>query len=254
MPEPISISALQHYLFCPRQCALIHVDGLWAESALTVEGQRLHRHVDRPGRRTRPESASQRGSFDSQSSPSISRRIARAVPLISERLGLTGKADLVEFSLASDGSPAGSPRPVEHKRGRPKRIDADRVQLCAQALCLEEMFNLAPGAIRDGDLFYHATRHREVVRFTAELRTATTTTIEAVRAMIEANIVPRVPRAAKCRSCSLLNLCLPAGTEPSRTPRLYLARSLAAALDERLTEAPQPPQSSDSPTSHPTQP
>ncbi|MCA9312390.1 MAG: CRISPR-associated protein Cas4, partial [Phycisphaerales bacterium] len=125
----IAISALQHHLYCPRQCALIHVDGLWAENRLTVEGALLHRRVDRPGHRTRRQ----------KSEIASDRSIERSLPLHSDRLGLTGKADTVEFPTGPDGRQTGPPRPVEYKRGRPKHHDADRVQLCAQALCLEEM-------------------------------------------------------------------------------------------------------------------
>jgi len=240
MQDLIPISALQHFLFCRRQCALIHIDGLWAENRLTVEGRILHQGVDQVGSRVRGERAGRRPGTTSEgtSSPGVGarKRIDRAVALVSERLGLVGKADTVEWRLGPKSEPVGPPRPVEHKRGRPKRIEADRVQLCAQALCLEEMLGLGTGApeddggIPEGELFYHATRQREVVRFTPELRTQTVRTVSAVRSLIWSGITPRAERAAKCKSCSLLNLCLPGGTAPSRSPKLYLQRSLAASL------------------------
>lgn len=249
MPDPIPISALQHYLFCPRQCALIHVDGLWAENRLTVEGTLLHARVDRPGGRGRSRPAGQReagepmgaGPPGAQDGPGyrwgaagrerqVLVRVERALPILCERLGLIGKADSVEFPLDTSGTLAGPPRPVEHKRGRPKRIDADRVQLCAQAMCLEEMLGLPEGGVIEGELFYHAVRRRERVPFDRALRERTTSTIEAVRRLITSNTVPRVDRAPKCRSCSLVHLCLPAGTGPSRSPRLYLSRAIGASL------------------------
>jgi CRISPR-associated exonuclease Cas4 len=231
--DPIPISALQHYLFCPRQCALVHVDRLWAENRLTAQGSLLHHRAHRPGFRTRPPPNPRRPhghAPDAEPTDSPLVRTERALPLLSERLGLAGVADCVEFPLRANGSPAGPPRPVEHKRGRPKRIAADRVQLCAQALCLEEMLFLAAGSIAAGELFYHAVRRRERVVFDAELRTLTVSTIRTVHELIASNSVPRVERAPKCRDCSLIDLCLPAGTGPTRTPRLYLSRALAASL------------------------
>ncbi len=228
MPElqTIPISALQHYLFCPRQCALIHVDGLWADNRLTAEGTLLHTRVDRPGYRTRrTRRREEPEAFDSR--PGM--RIVRALPLHHEALGITGKADVVEFPIDSQGHPTGPPRPVEHKRGKPKRIDADRVQLCAQAFCLESMLVLK---IPEGELFYNAVRHRERVEFTPSLRNQTMATICAVRELIDANTVPRVDKAPKCRNCSLASLCLPAGTGRSRSPSRYLSASLNASLRE----------------------
>ena len=120
----LPLSALRHLLFCERQCALIHVEGLWAENRLTVEGRHLHERAD---------------SGRSESRPGV--RIARTLPIRSLRLGLIGRADVVEFHDAGPGAP---PRvvPVEYKRGRPKLDESDRVQLCAQALCLEEMLGV----------------------------------------------------------------------------------------------------------------
>lgn len=240
MQDLIPISALQHFLFCPRQCALIHIDGLWAENRLTVEGKILHQGVDQAGSRVRGDRTGRRSSVSSGcfSPPreGYRKRVDRAVALSSDRFGLIGKADTVEWLLGPVGEFAGPPRPVEHKRGRPKRIEADRVQLCAQALCLEEMLGVASGfpeedgEIKEGELFYHVTRHREVVTFTPELRSQTIRTILAVRLLIQSGRTPRAERAPKCQSCSLLDLCLPGGTGPSRSPKLYLQRSLAASI------------------------
>ncbi|RMH10439.1 MAG: CRISPR-associated protein Cas4 [Planctomycetota bacterium] len=229
----ITISALQHYLFCPRQCALIHVDGLWAENRLTAEGSLLHQRVDQFGRRSaRPFPDMVRGSPGCESG---SVRVVWSLPLLSRRLGLVGKADCVEIPVDPDGHPAGPPKPVEHKRGRPKRINADRVQLCAQALCLEEMF---AADLSEGALYYNATRRREIVTFDQSLRSQTMDAIEAVRELIRANSTPPAEYAAKCRNCSLVNLCLPKGTGRSRRPSVYLRRALDAALGESLDQPP----------------
>src|SRR5690606_17407689 len=118
-------------------------------------------------------------------------------------------------------------RPVEHKRGKPKHLDHDRVQLVAQAMCLEEMFGVT---ISQGDLFYHAIRRRETVDITNRLRSTVQRVTEEIRHNITLNITPRADRQPKCKNCSLLNLCLPDGTAPSRDPSRYLARSLGSSL------------------------
>lgn len=239
----IPISALQHHLFCPRQCALIHVDNLWAENRLTAEGQLLHQRSDKPGRRTR-----RTFSVDADSeSPDLHKnapaftasapitglcvRTVRSLPLISRRLGLVGKADQVEFPVDVRGVLAGPPRPIEHKRGRPKRLDHDRAQLAAQAMCLEEMFD---AGVPTGELFYHATRHRERVEIDDALRRLVEKITREVRSNIAANRVPAAEKQKKCKNCSLLNLCMPGGTGPGRNPGLYVARSLAISLREHL--------------------
>ena len=145
----IPLSALQHYLFCPRQCALIHVEQIWAENAATAEGRLLHERADAGGGETRP-----------------GVRIARGLALRSFALGVSGKADVVEFHDARRGE-RGRPFPVEYKRGKPKSHRADEVQLCAQAICLEEMFDTSIAA---GALFYGVTRRRFAVVFDEDLR------------------------------------------------------------------------------------
>lgn len=207
MPEPLSISALQHLLFCERQCALIHIEGLWAENRLTVEGRILHRkaHGDDVG---------PRGGGRAESRPGV--RIVRGLALESSRLGLVGQADVVEFR-------GGVAFPVEYKRGKPKKHDADRVQLCAQALCLEEMLGAGVPA---GALYYGAIKHREEVAFDAGLRAKTEHAAARLHALIGAGVTPRVKRERKCDRCSLLHLCLPEGTGPGKSARRYVERSL----------------------------
>jgi CRISPR-associated exonuclease Cas4 len=215
----LPISALQHLLYCPRQCALIHVERLWAENRFTVEGRHLHGRAD-AGKRD------SRGGL----------RTTRALPLWSYELGLIGKADVVEFgpaepsSLSSQKSAlstgTGVPYPVEYKRGKPKPHEADRVQLCAQALCLEEMFGVAVPA---GALFYGKTRRRCDVSFDATLRALTRGTITRAHELLDSGVTPpAVYEKKKCESCSLIDLCLPRA--PAGRARRYVDRALADAV------------------------
>ncbi|HUO08987.1 MAG TPA: CRISPR-associated protein Cas4 [Phycisphaerae bacterium] len=237
----LPLSALQHLLFCPRQCALIHVEQLWEENRLTVEGRHLHEKADR-GR--------------SESRPGV--RIARGLPLRCFRLGLIGKADVVEFRPPAGAVPSAEeggqresqgregagdgrteagdgggevlrkrsntliPFPVEYKRGKPKPHDADRVQLCAQAICLEEMLAVPVPA---GALFYGVTRRRLDVTFDSTLRSTTEDLCRQLRTMIDSRTTPPAVREAKCDNCSLLNLCMPSSLRTSASA--YLTRSLA---------------------------
>lgn len=196
----IPLSALQHQLFCPRQCALIHVEQLWAEDGATAQGRILDETVD-AGR--------------GESRPGV--RIARGVALRSFALGVSGKADVVEFS----GAP---PRafPVEYKRGKPKPHRADEVQLCAQALCLEEMLDTA---VPEGALFYGETRRRQPIAFDATLRAITAAVARDARAMIAAGRTPPPVRIPGCRRCSLEPLCWPGRLEkPGRVGRWLAAQ------------------------------
>lgn len=183
----IPLSALQHYLYCPRQCALIHVERLWAENRQTAEGRLLHERADQPGSERR------RGV-----------RTVTAMPLVEPKLGIVGVADVVEFHTEDAVERA---FPVEYKRGRPKPHRADEVQLCAQALCLETMLGQP---VPEGALFYGKTRRRRQVLFDTALRGLTLSTITATRALIESGRTPLaeyLPR--RCDACSLIDLCQP---------------------------------------------
>lgn len=183
----IPISALQHYLYCPRQCALIHIEQQWAENRQTAEGRLLHQRADAPQAERR------RGV-----------RTVSAMPLVALELGITGKADMVEFHAGGTGEFA---FPIEYKRGRPKAHRADEVQLCAQALCLETMLGKRVDA---GALFYGQTRRRKDVAFDRDLRDLTLRTIEEARAMLSSGITPSARYEPKrCDACSLLDLCQP---------------------------------------------
>ena len=184
----LPLSALQHLLFCERQCALIHVEQLWAENRLTVEGRHLHERADGGGAETR-------GGV----------RTVRSLAVRSLRLGLSGRADVVEFHADPLGGPP-RPFPVEYKRGRPKRDHSDRVQLCAQALCLEEM--LAQEVPR-GAIYHYASRRRREVVFDRALRSLTEETVQAVRRILLMGSVPPPVADARCPKCSLFDACMP---------------------------------------------
>ncbi|MDD3313214.1 CRISPR-associated protein Cas4 [Pseudodesulfovibrio sp.] len=197
----LPLSALQHYLYCPRQCALIHVEKVWDENRFTAEGRLLHLRADAgaPGRR---------GGVAED----------RAVPLRSERLGLFGVADVVETRPGPDGRE--TPYPVEYKRGSPKPEDWDRAQLCAQAMCLEEMLGRP---VPEGAIFYGKPRRRERVVFDASLRGLVERTCAAMRAMIEGGEIPEAVRSPRCRGCSLGDACMPG---VSRRVESYLLKGL----------------------------
>jgi CRISPR-associated exonuclease Cas4 len=150
-------------------------------------------------------------------------RIARGLMLRSLRLGLTGKADVVEFHRAADGSAV--PFPVEYKRGQPKRNFCDHVQLCAQALCLEEMLSVS---IPAGALFYGRTRRRLDLPFDAQLRALTEQTVTQLHELIASGVTPSAIREKKCERCSLLHLCLPDAADRGRHASRYLDRTLTA--------------------------
>ena len=182
--ELVPISALQHILYCPRQCALIHVEQQWAENRFTAEGRIMHRRADAGGEE-------RRGRV----------RIERRVPLRSLGLGVFGVADVVEMH---DGP---LPLPIEYKRGRPKAHRADEVQICAQAICLEEMLAVP---VPEGALFYGSTRRRKTVMFDAELRALTERIAAEVRELFAAGDTPPPEYSArKCDTCSLKEICQP---------------------------------------------
>lgn len=183
----IPISALQHYLYCPRQCALIHLEQQWAENRQTAEGLLLHQRVDKPLVERR------RGV-----------RTVTAMPLLSLELGITGKADAVEFHAGDAGERA---FPVEYKRGRPKAHRADEVQLCAQALCLEAMLGTS---VEAGALFYGQIRRRQDVAFDSVLRELTRQVIADTRRMLASGQTPPATYSPQlCDRCSLIDVCQP---------------------------------------------
>ena len=204
--EYLSLSALQHILFCKRQCALIHIEQLWIENKFTAEGRIMHERVDR-GDQT------DRGRM----------RIEYSLPLKSSVLGITGKADVVEFHLKEGLEKTWIPFPVEYKRGKPKKNLSDKVQLCAQALCLEEMLNVK---VETGALFYGKTRRRLDVIFDENLRGFTLETSEELHGMIASGITPPPHYEKKCDTCSFLKLCLPKTIEKQRKVSSWIKRMI----------------------------
>jgi len=206
--EPFPLSALQHAVYCLRQAALIHIERAWADNRFTAEGHVLHAVADKGGSRRA------RGV-----------RRVMTLPLSCKRLGLAGTADLVEFHPRPDGGE--TPFPVEYKRGRPKLHRADEVQLCAQALCLEEMTG---EPVPEGALFYAETRRRVVVPIDAGLRRLTEESAAAFAAVFASGVTPpSTIRRERCRACSLKDICRPdTVARPAKAWRTRMVERLAA--------------------------
>jgi CRISPR-associated exonuclease Cas4 len=185
--EPLPVSALNHLLYCERRCALIHIEGVFVENAFTLEGRFEHETADTPGYETR-----------------AGVRVVRALPIYSRRLGLAGKADIVEFRPRPGGGE--TPCPVDYKRGKRTRWENDDVQLCAQALCLEEMFGTQTPC---GAIFHAASKRRREVQFTGELRRTTLEAVERLRGLIGSGRIPEARLSPQCDGCSLREACLP---------------------------------------------
>ena len=236
----IPLSALQHLLFCERQCALIHLERVWVENRLTAEGRILHRNAHQGKPRTRD-----------------GVRIKRGLPLRSFELGLSGQADVVEWRppaefsdrqadrtlagmLRADharGLPGWTVTPIEYKRGRPKSNDCDRVQLCAQAICLEEMLGVT---IPAGQLFYGEKRRRFDVAFDDKLRETTRRAAARLHELMESGLTPPAVREKKCDSCSLIEVCLPDATTGRRSAKRFFERELANLLSDQEENAATP--------------
>lgn len=180
--EPIPISALEHYSYCSRQCALIHLEQTFQENVFTVQGRAVHQRVDETDHETRRDVRHEYG-----------------LPLWSRRLGLVGRADLVEFT--TDG-----PYPVEHKVGKKRRWDHETIQLCAQAMCLEEMLGVL---VPKGAIFYYGSRSRREVVLDDDLRRQVVAATISVRRMLQDQVLPDAPNDARCKHCSLWDACLP---------------------------------------------
>ena len=203
----IPLSALQHLLYCERQCALIHVERQWVENRYTAEGRIMHERVHASGGEVRGKVRTEFG-----------------VALRSLTLGLVGQADVVEYHRVEDvgsGSLEWQPFPVEYKRGRAKKADWDRVQLCAQAICLEEMLQVD---VPNGALFYGKTRRRLDVQFDPELRSLTIRTAARLHQMVEERRTPPPIYGGRCDRCSFVESCLPKAVGKSKSAKRYLQR------------------------------
>jgi CRISPR-associated exonuclease Cas4 len=212
----LPLSGLQHLLFCERQWGLIHIEQQWDENRLTAEGRILHDRVHDAGTETRGDVVT-----------------ARGLRLRSLRLGLSGQADAVEFHRVPAGPPLGvaldgragwwRPFPVEYKRGRPKADACDEVQLCAQAICLEEMLGVE---IQNGALYYGAERRRKGIEFSPPLRAQTEELARRMHQLYAARATPPAVYAKKCERCSLIGRCLPEAVSKRDAVKRYLARAL----------------------------
>ena len=216
----LMLSALQHLLFCERQCALIHIEQLWFENRFTAEGRVMHDRVHSSGRESR-------GSV----------RIEFSVPIRSFKLGITGQADVVEYHLtdmqnvnilnekrAMPGKRKVKkirlPFPVEYKRGKPKKDNCDRVQLCAQAICLEEMTGIA---VPNGALFYGKNKRRQDVVFDETLRNETIDAAIRLHELVKSGKTPAPVYAKKCDSCSFFDICIPKAVTAKRSVARYIS-------------------------------
>jgi len=208
--ELLPLSGLQHFAFCERQWALIHLEQQWAENRFTAEGRQLHERAHE-----------QRDEWREGI------RISRALSIRSLRLGLAGVADVVEFHPQPEGPPR--PFPVEYKRGRPKPDRCDEVQLCAQAMCLEEMLN---AEVPSGAIFYGQPRRRSEITFDASLRAETEALAQRLHALFSAQATPAAEYSRKCEKCSLLQICLPKTAGERRSAARYLRREWSHAIKE----------------------
>lgn len=191
--DTVPISAIEHYAYCPRQCALIYIEQAFEDNAFTLLGEEEHEHVDE---------------IDVGTEQGV--RVERALPIWSDRLGLLGRADVVEFP------PGGPPLPVEYKHG-PRRGHAhDDLQLCAQAVCLEEMLEVA---VPRGAVYHVASKRRRVVEFTPEMRAEMERVVGEIRELLRTGTNPLPPNDARCRNCSLIDICLPDIVSRAHTTR-----------------------------------
>lgn len=223
----LPLSGLQHLAFCERQFALIHLEGIWADNRLTVLGGQLHERVHAGGREVKEDLV-----------------VCRAVSVRSLRLGLIGKADVLEFRRLAQSASRGVslpgaegcwlPCPVEYKRGSPKITRCDKVQLCAQAMCLEEMLNTS---VEEGFIYYGEPRRRQLVTFDADLREETNRLAVRLHELVAARLTPTATYTAKCRACSLLDACMPRKRTHPRSARRY-TRGVVQATTEYTPEVP----------------
>ena len=210
----LMISGIQHFKFCRRQWALIHIEQQWAEYVHTVEGELMHRKVHDP--------------YLTEKRKDVI--LVRALPIASREMGINGECDLVEFHRCEDGVRLQGHRglfslyPVEYKKGKPKLTEEDKLQLAAQALCLEEMLS---AEIPEGAIFYGETRRREVVQITEELRREVRDMFREMHSYYDRKYTPRVKHSKSCNACSLKDICL---------PRLGRNVSVKTYMDQMLQE------------------
>lgn len=214
--DMLMLSGIQHFRFCPRQWALIHIEQQWEDNMLTTEGQILHKHVDDPFYRQKCGDCI----------------VLRSVNIASHELGLYGKSDVIELRRAEESCTDSIahpkypgrwiPVPIEYKHGRPKRNEIDEVQLVAQAMCLEEMYSIK---IAYGAFYYAETRHREEVEMTDRLRDIVRACVRQMHDIYHSGRLPKPSMGAHCKRCSMHNLCMPELVKCT-TAEYYLKQNL----------------------------
>jgi len=214
--ELLSLSGIQHFCFCRRQWALIHVEQQWSENLRTAEGHIIHERVDDP--------------FFNESRGDIV--ITRAVPVVSYSLGLTGIADVIEYTRSDAGIPIPDHdglwlmRPVEYKRGKPKIDERDEVQLCAQVMSLEEMFGVR---INEADFYYNEIRRRQRLKITSGLRELVSALANEMHEVFRNGITPEARNGKHCSLCSLIDICVPKLTMKKSPVKNYIGKHITEA-------------------------
>jgi CRISPR-associated exonuclease Cas4 len=214
--ELLMLSGIQHFRFCKRQWALIHIERQWEDNLRTQEGHFVHERVDDP--------------FFSENRGNVV--ISRAVPVVSYRLGLNGISDVIEYIRSDHGIPlpgfAGlwTMKPVEYKRGKPKVDERDEVQLCAQVMCLEEMFKVR---IDEADFYYNEIRRRQRIAITDDLRSLVTSLADEMHEIFRKGITPEAEPGKNCSQCSLIDICVPKLTKKKSPVRNYIGRHIQEA-------------------------
>ena len=211
--ELLPLSGIQHFAFCERQWGLIHVENQWVENLRTAEGRLLHQRVDDP--------------YFTESRGDV--KTARSVPLLSKTLGLYGVADVIELHREAGDSSGMKYVIVEYKRGEPKPDDRDEVQLCAQAICLEEMLGIS---LNGGYMYYGETRRRHYVEFSKELRSRVKTLADKMHVLYAHGITPPAVKGKRCKNCSMKDICLPQLGSGNKKAEIYMA----GIVDEMMKE------------------
>jgi len=210
----LPLSGIQHFAYCPRQWALIHIEEQWAENLSTAQGRLIHKRVDDPFL------------YENRGDT----KIERSIPLVSKKLGLFGVADLLEIHYLKDGY-QNCYTLVEYKKGKPKPDDRDTVQLCAQAICLEEMKEIR---LVYGCIYYDQIKHRHQVEFDTSLRERVKELAKNMHYHFDHGLTPAAPKSSRCDNCSLKGICLPKLTKKKKSPKKYMADYLKEISKERI--------------------
>ena len=209
----LPLSGIQHFAYCERQWGLIHVENQWVENLRTAEGRLLHQRVDDP--------------YFMESRGDV--KTVRSVPLLSKTLGLYGVADIIELHREAGDVSSTKYSIVEYKRGKPKPDDRDEVQLCAQAICLEEMLGIT---LNYGYIYYGETKHRHRVEFDEVLRSKVKALAEKMHLLYTHEITPRAVKGKRCKNCSMKDICLPKLGGSSKKAEMYMVGVIEEMMKE----------------------